>query len=507
MTDKLNKVERFESALTMTGFGKFNYLVFLLCCTIISGMSFEIFSVAYLVPASACELSTTSSQQGLMAGVPLIGIVATSHIWGYLADTRGRKKILWISMILGYVTGTLAAFSPNWIVFSVLKLFSSSAVAGGFALSITLLGESTPIAQRSTLIILTTTIFLSCTGMMAAIAIPVLPISFSYYIPVLDIHFNSWRLLNLIFNIPCAISAIGLLFAYESPKYLLSSGDQVGTLKILREIYVINNGKDGDSYQVDSVVLEEGNTINNNNGFWASMVAQTIPLLKPPLLFNTILLGSIFITVYMCINPFIVWMPYIADAVLRTIEVGADGMTFCDMIRFAKNNTVSQVTETGSCAMNTTALTLVFATGMLLGVLNILMSAFINIIGRKRLLIGLELVAGTAALCLNASHMWILSTILFITFISANLNFGLLSTFSIDLFPTYVKAMAVCLTLMVGRGSAFFGINIVKSLIDSNCEATFYIFGGITFLGGIVGFLLPSDIKKPKPADTVEKLT
>lgn len=37
------------------------------------GMAFEIMSVAYLVPASACELMTTNFQQGFMAGMPFVG--------------------------------------------------------------------------------------------------------------------------------------------------------------------------------------------------------------------------------------------------------------------------------------------------------------------------------------------------------------------------------------------------------------------------------------------------
>ena len=40
--------------------------------------------------------------------------------------------------------------------------------------------------------------------------------------------------------------------------------------------------------------------------------------------------------------------------------------------------------------------------------------------------------------------------------------------------------MAVCLTLMVGRGSAVIGINVLKRLLDENCEAAFYIFGAVT---------------------------
>ncbi|XP_059054635.1 synaptic vesicle glycoprotein 2B-like [Achroia grisella] len=491
MVAKLNKVA-FEDALTMTGFSKFNYYVFLLCSSIIMGMSFEVYSVSYLVPASVCELDTSSSQQGLMAATPLIGIIATSHIWGYLADTRGRKKVLCTSMFLGFITGALAALSPNWIVFSVLKLCSSSAVSGCFALSISLLSECTPVKRRNTLILLTSSVFMSCTGIMAVVAIPVLRLDFSYHLPFLDIQFNSWRLLNLIYTIPCAISSIGLLFAYESPKYLLSVGDQANAMKILREIFAINNAKDGDLYPVNSVVLEEDQAANIE-GFWASIKAQTVPLLRPPLLFNTLILAAMFVTVYLSINPFIVWMPFLVDNFMKSIQGGADGLSFCEMMRAAQNDTETHVIET--CALNNTAMILVFATGMVLAVISVFMSMLINCLGRKNLLIGLQVFAGVSALCLNFSYSWILSAILFVGFISGTLNFGLLSSFSVDLFPTYVKAMGVCLTLMVGRGSGVFGINLVKNLLDSNCEVSFYIFGSIACLGGVIGFLLPSDKK------------
>lgn len=41
----------------------------------------------------------------------------------------------------------------------------------------------------------------------------------------------------------------------------------------------------------------------------------------------------------------------------------------------------------------------------------------------------------------------------------------------------------MCMTLMVGRGSAVIGINVLKRLLDDNCEAAFYIFGAVTFGG------------------------
>ncbi|CAH0582784.1 unnamed protein product [Chrysodeixis includens] len=434
MTAKGNKVP-FEKALDMTGYGVYNLSIFLLCSSIILGMTFEIFSVSYLVPASACELGTSSKQQGLMACVPLIGIIATSHFWGYLADTRGRRKILIISMTLSYIAGTAAAFSTNWIVLSFLKLLSSASVSGAFALSVTLLSECTPVAKRSSLVLLTTSVHLAGMGVMAVIALPVLPLKFAYYWPTIGIYFNSWRVLDLIFAVPCAVSAIGCYCAFESPKYLVTAGREEEALEVLKGIYTMNTRNSSDSYEVDSVELDEESSSSLHKGFWGSIAAQTLPMLKAPLLKNTILLASLFVVCYICMNGFFVWLPFIVNAFMISVVGGERHLTICEMIRMTANSTVVQ-----------------------------------------------EFVAGLSALIINSSPYWILSAILLLLFLSAILNFGFLNTFSVDVFPTYVKAMAVCVTVMVGRASAIIGINMIKLLLDYNCESVFYIFGTIAFV-------------------------
>ncbi|XP_075976086.1 putative transporter svop-1 [Anticarsia gemmatalis] len=492
MNTKPNRVA-FEQALDMTGYARYNLCMFILCASIILGMTFEIFSVSYLVPASVCELHTTNVQQGLVACVPLAGIIATSHIWGYLADTKGRRKILIISMTLSYISGTCAAFSPNWIVLSFLKFISSASVSGAFALSVTLLSECTPMRRRSVLVILSTSVFLTGTGVMAVLSIPILPLSFSYYIPVLDIYFNSWRLLDLIFAMPCAISALGAVFAYESPKYLLSVGRNKEALEVLRGMYVMNYGKSGDSYEVDELILDEDSKSTGHKGFFASMVAQTMPMLRPPLLKHTVLLSCLYVISYMSSNSFTVWLPFIVNAFMTSVMEGNSHLTVCEMIRIYQNSTT--VVESTDCSMNSFAMTMVFGINFILAIMNIGMSGLVNKLGRKNLFIGVQVVAGVSALCINSSPFWMLSAVLFMCFMSGVFNFGFLSTFSVDIFPTYVKAMAVCLTLMVGRGSAIFGINILKRLLDNNCEYAFYIFGSVTCFGGIVGLLLPSDAK------------
>lgn len=492
MTGKVRKVA-FEEALDMAGFGRFNLVLFMLCGGIIMGMGFEIFSVSYLVPASVCELHTTNVQQGLIASVPLVGIIATSHIWGYLADTRGRRKILVISMTMAFLFGSLAAFSPNWIVLCILKLISSASVSGAFALSLTLLSECTPMARRSTLVVLSTSIFLVSTGSMSVIALPILPLNFSYYFPILDIHFNSWRVLALIFAFPSFISVVGVACAFESPKYLLSVGKEEEALKVLRSIYVLNKKKSAEDYPVDMLVLEEDNMSTVHKGFIKSVIAQTAPMLKPPLLKYTLLLSSLFVINYICINSFMVWLPFIVNSFMTSVTQGNSHLTVCEMIRIYQNTTI--VEDNNSCVMNNFAMTMVFSISVILATLNMAMSAVVNFIDRKKLFIGIQLVGGTASLCINSSPFWMLTAVLFIIFLSGVFNFGFLSTFSVDIFPTYVRAMAVCLTLMVGRGSAVIGINILKQLLESNCESVFYIFGSVACFGALVGLLLPSDKK------------
>ncbi|XP_041968074.1 synaptic vesicle glycoprotein 2B-like [Aricia agestis] len=495
----------FEDALTLAGFGKFNVVLTLATISVILSMTFEIFSVSYLVPASACELKTSVPQQGLMAAVPMLGIIATSHIWGYLADTRGRTTVLAWCMTLSFIFGSLNTLAPNWIVFSVLKFFSSCAIAGTYALAITLLSECTLESWRSKMVALTSTVFLGSTATMAILSVPVLQLNFSYDIPALGITFNSWRLLNLVYALPCAIGTLCMYLSYESPRYLVMVGEEEKALEVLRGIFSINTGKPKEEYKVESVALGEESG-KPTKGLIASIISQTVPLLKPPLLKKTILLSIMFIIVYFGINPFIVWLPFIADAIMTSIRNGDKDFKMCDMIRSSQNATAVAVeAENQDCSLDSYAMMAVFGTNTILATLNIGLSSLINVVGRKRMLIAIQFFAGAAGLCINLSSIWQLNAVLLVGYVLGVLNFGYISTICVEVFPTYVKAMAVCLTLMVGRGSSVLGINVLKNMMVSNCEAALYMFPSLTFAGGIFAFCLPGDNEKPqKKVDDAE---
>lgn len=47
------------------------------------------------------------------------------------------------------------------------------------------------------------------------------------------------------------------------------------------------------------------------------------------------------------------------------------------------------------------------------------------------------------------------------------------------IFFNFFRAMALCLSLMIGRLGASAGSNVVGYLLEYYCDGTFFVFGGI----------------------------
>lgn len=55
-------------------------------------------------------------------------------------------------------------------------------------------------------------------------------------------------------------------------------------------------------------------------------------------------------------------------------------------------------------------------------------------------------------------------------------SISVISNGVVALFPTHVRAMAVCIILMCGRFGTTLGSNIVGVFIETHCELTFAVF-------------------------------
>lgn len=81
-----------EDALEKTGFGKFNYGIIILTGAILGSVFLETVSINFILPIAQCDLMLTTSDKGILSGIGFVGIIISSHFWGFMADTRGEIK-------------------------------------------------------------------------------------------------------------------------------------------------------------------------------------------------------------------------------------------------------------------------------------------------------------------------------------------------------------------------------------------------------------------------------
>lgn len=79
--------------------------------------------MAFVLPLAKCELNMSNAEQGAINAVTFIGVVLTSHFWGFLADTWGRRKVLIVSLGSGFVFSAISSFSVSSTMMLVTRLF------------------------------------------------------------------------------------------------------------------------------------------------------------------------------------------------------------------------------------------------------------------------------------------------------------------------------------------------------------------------------------------------
>ncbi|CAG9787447.1 unnamed protein product [Diatraea saccharalis] len=240
----------FEEALDRTGYGLYSVSMAALTGIVIISFACIFYSSTIIVPVSACELDTTSAQQGILVAGPIVGAILGAVVWGCIADQHGRKKTLMTSLIAGALLNALASLSTNWIFLLILQFIASLMISGQYSLAMTILSESVPASKRNILVLLVTSIFLLSQGFMAVLAMPIIPLAFSYHLPYLNIYWNSWRQLLFLYSLPSLLTALWLTCMQESPKFLYCKGNEAEALKVLKIIHRINNRNSSNEFQM-----------------------------------------------------------------------------------------------------------------------------------------------------------------------------------------------------------------------------------------------------------------
>ncbi|GBP28850.1 Synaptic vesicle glycoprotein 2B [Eumeta japonica] len=488
-----------EDALELSGVGRYSYVLFIICSYSLMSAISEIFGVGVIATSAQCDLQLDLYRKGIIGSLPVLGVMSSGHLWGYIADTRGRKRTLIVTMGGTFLLATISSFSFHWIFLAFMKFLSAVFAAGTNAVMYALLGESTPESQRAKFLLYAATGVMCSQSVMAAIAYPILRFPFTIQLAS-EFTYRPWRLLTQAYGLMSGINLLLLLvFVHESPKFYLSKGKHKEGLAVLARIFAVNTGRKPMDYPVKQITFDEEVAGKEERNILKSIWAQTVPLLKNPHIKNTMLMFYTSIVVYTIGPAFIVWLPDILNAYVKNI--GKSSMIFCDLIQtnaqpnaqLDSNTSVSNA----QCDDHVKDLTLALMAGNGLYLFTTTGSLvfIVKCVGKRWTFIGVHILCTAAGFLLNVVT-GLGSVLVFIIMISNVICLGITTTYAVELFPTYLRATAVCLTMMVGRIVSFLVINIIGPLVKSNCLLLFNGIAIFILTGSIAGWFLPSDKRK-----------
>lgn len=103
-----------EDALERTGFGMHNWILIVLSGAILGAVFMETVSINVILPVAQCELQMTNQHKGLLSAIGFIGVIVSSHLWGFLSDTRGRKKIIAASLFVSFALSIISSMIKSY---------------------------------------------------------------------------------------------------------------------------------------------------------------------------------------------------------------------------------------------------------------------------------------------------------------------------------------------------------------------------------------------------------
>lgn len=123
-SEKSESHSTLEGALDKTGFGRFNYSLIVLTGAILGCVFLETVSINFILPVAECDLNLSNSDKGVLSGVGFFGIIVTSHFWGFMADTRGRKTVIVPTLFTAFAITIVSSFVKSFRILVVLRFLN-----------------------------------------------------------------------------------------------------------------------------------------------------------------------------------------------------------------------------------------------------------------------------------------------------------------------------------------------------------------------------------------------
>ncbi|KAK9879259.1 hypothetical protein WA026_004109 [Henosepilachna vigintioctopunctata] len=494
----------FEEAITATKFGTFNIILMLIVIPAGWSSVFENTTMSYVFPSAECDLDLSLEDKGMLNAIAYIGMMSSGFVWGYLCDSFGRRKLLFIGYFTDALLVMMSSLSQSFTFLIIAKFLGGMVINGPFAALTTYLTEVHCAKYRATVQMILGTVF--------SIAGVFLPLMANFILPA-DIHFtlfdslkiHPWNAFLLFAAFPPLLAGCGFFLLPESPKFLMTNGRNREALEVFKLIYSLNTGKPKDSYPITKLVNEKSANQFESLGLLADVKQSTKQkladgfdgmksLFVPPLVQKLVLTCTLQMFYMMSLNTLRLWIPQLFQAI-NDYEYYNNGTSapLCTMLEVMKPKGINATKE---CVVNTNN-SQVYMNVMIISATSVVgtMAAgyLINILGKKKMLFIIGIVSASNSYSLyfatNTNITLILSSI-YITVTGVGMIIML--SVIVELFPTNLRTMTISLAMTVARFGAMLGNLLFPVLLKTGCAAPFFTMGSIVLSTSFLSLLLPN---------------
>ncbi|EDW38490.1 GL12623 [Drosophila persimilis] len=523
-TPKEDAPADFDKAIEAAGFGIFNLLLLFVSIPAQSAAIFESSSMSFILPVAECDLRLTLEDKGVLNAVAYAGMTISAIAWGYLADTKGRKKILYWGYLIDAVCVFGSALSQNFMMLVVFKFLGGLVVNGPAAVLFTYLTEMHGPKHRSSVLMIVGMVTSTATVSLPLLAWGIFPRDWDFEIVGLTIH--SWQIFLFVLGIPSLVSGLIFCAMPESPRFLMAQGRTEEALQAFQHIYHVNTRKPKDTYPIKVLVQEAPNrkanqdeviyTIEEKTGekvpqkpqsrtLMESLRAgfgQMKPLAHKPLLSLSLLLYIMQFSIFLGMNTIRLWLPQLF-ASMAEYEAEFSGATasMCTILEFSVNKTAETALDYANACSQPKEIS------MDMYINNIIVSAcgfvgyffaggLLKALGPKRLMTYGLYLSGAFGMLLYFSvssmmTLFVSATFLTITGIAVSSLLGAV----VALFPTQLRTVVVAIAMMCGRFGALSGNLLFPVFIQIGCLPPFIMVSSVLLLAGTLSIFVPNPAK------------
>ncbi|XP_028145548.1 synaptic vesicle glycoprotein 2B [Diabrotica virgifera virgifera] len=505
--DKSSDKADFEKAIELTRYGKFHFLLLAVCGFVSTSEEMDVISMSFILPSAQCDLNLNTQTKGWLNSIIFIGMMAGAYVWGSVADSLGRKKVLIVSSFMNALCIVASSFCQTYELFMVFRFLNGAALGGSGPVIWSYFAEFQPKSKRGSMLSFMAAFWTLGNLFVAGLAWLIIPadIGFKnqYFV------YNSWRIFLLICSFPSFIVAALLCFLPESPKFLLTQGKSEEALAIFKYIYHVNTGNDPEDYPVKHLIYEQEElTLEQKakiakRGKYTNMIVDILDnskqLFVSPILKFTVISITINFTFHIGYYGLMMWFPEMFNRFdeYAKIHDGAEAGV-CEVVDYV----VSSGSHSASVLCSDKISSSVFLESLITVSAalpsNIVAVLGMDKLGRKFFLVFSTVSSGLCSACMyfvyNKTHNLIVSAIFSSVISCGNAALDSLIT---EIFPTHLRATGIAVSMVAARLGGIIGNIVIAQLLDLYCPAPTFIVTGLLIGGGLLCLFLPNTTQKP----------